>query len=146
MLRWERTPGSLETRAKPTRRITPPKGTGHQHHLSSRVNPTMVNGTSPVAVTTAHRQRDPNTWWVPNSRRWSVATKQAHSRERMGGTKFKLCAWPKWQQGMRGVPGPTALMWTPPTAHKTSPCSIVTSTHPSEHMCSVRPVKPKAKP
>ena len=33
------------------------RGTGDQHHHSSRVKPTVVNGTSPAAVTTAHRQR-----------------------------------------------------------------------------------------
>ena len=59
--------------------------TSHQHHHSSRVEPTMVNGASPVTVTTAHRQREPNTWWVPNSRGGSVATKPAHSKEGTGG-------------------------------------------------------------
>ena len=33
------------------------RSTSHQHHHSSRVKPTMVNGTSPAAATAAHRQR-----------------------------------------------------------------------------------------
>ena len=94
------------------------RGTGHPHHHSSRVEPTMVNGTSPEAVTTADREREPNTWWVPNSRGLWQPSQQAYSREGVGGTKLKLYARP----------------WNHQPYAKPSPCRVVTNTHPSEHV------------
>ena len=109
------------------------RGTSHQHHRSSRVKPTMVNGTSPVAVTTAVTLGGDPTLvgglWQPSQHTAGRAWEGQNSSCVLGPNGNTVCVACLVRRYCCGPTNRTQNLTMPYCDRR----------HPSEHMLSVRP-------